>query len=227
VARYLAVLLAGSAALLTLPASAATVKLDVTVTSGAGNMFSAPIFTFTNLSDAGVDIAEVSVNGGPPWDYAWDAPTGSVYDLLDPAGGTRTILIGEERTTDGNNGCTASIAYGLTSFDSGDFFRVALDPEAGGCGSAVIDIRSFLNRDTIGIGVLFSNGISLASNDWAFELIDPLGSPNADDNQLYRMQLSAVIPNAVPEPATWGLMIAGFAMVGTAMRRRKTRIAFA
>lgn len=30
---------------------------------------------------------------------------------------------------------------------------------------------------------------------------------------------------AVPEPATWGLMIAGFAMVGAAARRRTTRIA--
>ena len=28
--------------------------------------------------------------------------------------------------------------------------------------------------------------------------------------------------NAVPEPATWGLMIAGFGMVGTAARRRRT-----
>lgn len=225
--RHLALLLAGSAALFTTPALAATVKLDVTVTSGAGNIFSAPIFTFTNLSDAGFDIADVSVNGGPPWDYAWAGPVGGLYEILNPAGGTRSILIGEERATDGNNGCTASIAYGLTSFDSGDFFRVALDPEAGGCGSAVIDIRPFLNADMIGIGVTFANGVILSGNDWVFELVDPLGSPNADDNQRYRLQLSAVIPNAVPEPATWGLMIAGFAATGAAMRRRKVSIAFA
>lgn len=225
--RHLAVLLAGSAALLTVPTSAATLKLDVTVTSGAGNMFSAPIFTFTNLSDAPFQVAEVSVNGGPPWDYAWDGPQGTPYELLTPAGGTRNILVGEERTSDGNNGCTASIAYGLTSFDAGDVFRVALDPEAGGCGSAVVDIRSFLNADAIGIGVKFGNGIMLSGNDWAFELIDPAGSPNADDNQRYRLQLSAVIPNAVPEPASWGMMIAGLGLVGTAMRRRVSGVAFA
>jgi hypothetical protein len=224
--RHLAVLLATSAALLAVPASAATMKLDVTVTSSAGNIFSAPIFTFTNLSDPGFDIAEVSVNGGPPWDYAWDAPS-APHSILNPAGGTRSILIGEEASSDPNNGCTASIAYGLTSFNSGDFFRVALDPEAGGCGSAVVDVRSFLNADQIGIGVKFSNGTTLSGNDWAFELIDPLGSPNADDNQRYRLQLSANIANAVPEPATWGMMIAGFAAVGAGQRRRKAVLAIA
>ena len=32
---------------------------------------------------------------------------------------------------------------------------------------------------------------------------------------------------AVPEPATWGLMIAGFGLVGGTMRRRRARVAFA
>ena len=32
---------------------------------------------------------------------------------------------------------------------------------------------------------------------------------------------------AVPEPATWGLMIAGFGLVGAAMRRRQTAVRFA
>lgn len=34
--------------------------------------------------------------------------------------------------------------------------------------------------------------------------------------------LDGVSLTAVPEPATWGLMIAGFAMVGAAARRRRT-----
>ena len=32
---------------------------------------------------------------------------------------------------------------------------------------------------------------------------------------------------AVPEPSTWAMMMVGFAVVGSAMRRRRTRIAFA
>lgn len=31
------------------------------------------------------------------------------------------------------------------------------------------------------------------------------------------------IPSAVPEPATWAMMLAGFGLVGTTMRRRKLR----
>ena len=38
----------------------------------------------------------------------------------------------------------------------------------------------------------------------------------------------AVVPGAVPEPATWGLMLAGFGIVGGAMRRRqRTSVSFA
>jgi len=33
--------------------------------------------------------------------------------------------------------------------------------------------------------------------------------------------------SAVPEPATWGMMIGGFALVGASMRRRKTAVSFA
>ena len=37
---------------------------------------------------------------------------------------------------------------------------------------------------------------------------------------------AAFISNAIPEPASWALMIAGFGLVGGAMRRRKTTVAF-
>ncbi len=35
------------------------------------------------------------------------------------------------------------------------------------------------------------------------------------------------LPGAVPEPATWAMMIGGFALAGAAMRRRKTAVSFA
>ena len=37
--------------------------------------------------------------------------------------------------------------------------------------------------------------------------------------------VNSVFPSAVPEPATWGLMIAGFGLVGVASRRRRTVVA--
>jgi uncharacterized protein YjiK len=46
-------------------------------------------------------------------------------------------------------------------------------------------------------------------------------------NQSYLVKLSYTGPGAVPEPATWAMMIAGFGLVGSAMRRRKTSVRFA
>ncbi len=37
----------------------------------------------------------------------------------------------------------------------------------------------------------------------------------------------AMTPGPVPEPATWAMMIIGFALVGASMRRRKTAVSFA
>lgn len=39
--------------------------------------------------------------------------------------------------------------------------------------------------------------------------------------------LDAISVTAVPEPATWGLMILGFGAVGATLRRRSTKVAFA
>lgn len=43
------------------------------------------------------------------------------------------------------------------------------------------------------------------------------------------LKLESAAPAAVPEPATWALMVAGFGLVGGAVRRRRraTRVAFA
>lgn len=45
------------------------------------------------------------------------------------------------------------------------------------------------------------------------------------DNVRFGQGLAAT--PAVPEPATWAMMIAGFGLVGGAMRRRSTKVAFA
>ena len=38
---------------------------------------------------------------------------------------------------------------------------------------------------------------------------------------------ASVVTDAVPEPATWAMMISGFAVVGASMRRRKVQLGFA
>ena len=205
------------------PASAKLLKLEATVTSAAGAAFSAPILTFNNLSDPGNRITGVSVNGGAPWDWIIVGAAGTPYEILDPAGGTRTLITGQEALVDTNDGCTSSLSYGLTSFDAGDSVRFSADPESPGCGSAVVDIRSFLTGGTLSIGVTFDDGTTLSGNVWAKETPD-LSQEYMDE--LYRLTLEARFADPVPEPASWAMMIGGFALTGGAMRRRKVALAF-
>ncbi|MGF7171640.1 hypothetical protein FHS91_003340 [Sphingobium xanthum] len=46
-------------------------------------------------------------------------------------------------------------------------------------------------------------------------------------NGLAMVNFLATTSGAVPEPATWGMMIGGFALAGAAMRRRKVAVRFA
>ncbi|MDW8414264.1 MAG: PEPxxWA-CTERM sorting domain-containing protein [Thermaurantiacus sp.] len=45
-----------------------------------------------------------------------------------------------------------------------------------------------------------------------------------DNVSVPRVIYSAMAGRAVPEPATWGLMIAGFGLVGAALRRRRATV---
>ncbi len=55
---------------------------------------------------------------------------------------------------------------------------------------------------------------------------NPAGSnplwPSVDD-----LQLGTAVTDAIPEPASWAMMISGFGLAGMAMRRRRVNIAFA
>ena len=58
--------------------------------------------------------------------------------------------------------------------------------------------------------------------------LNPLGGIQNDRLSLDNLTFaSSTVTAAVPEPATWAMMIAGFGLVGGAMRRRSTKIAFA
>ena len=57
-----------------------------------------------------------------------------------------------------------------------------------------------------------------------------LGVDALAGNGSYRAKTSFIATNYVPEPATWAMMIFGFGLVGSAMRRqsvRSTKVRFA
>ncbi len=66
------------------------------------------------------------------------------------------------------------------------------------------------NRDIYGYAI-YAGEVLLTSGT-----LDTTGAPSGT------VKFDAPV-NGVPEPATWGLMLAGFAMVGVAARRRSTR----
>ena len=52
------------------------------------------------------------------------------------------------------------------------------------------------------------------------------GHPGGSGGSRWGTWIASVNAGAVPEPATWAMMIAGFGLVGGAMRRRRTTVAF-
>ncbi len=222
------VLATGLVMALATSANAGVRSLEATVTNPtAGTIFSFPLFTFTNLSSAGQQVTGVTVSAlGIQWDWVNSEMSGP-YGMLLPTDGVRTLVTGQEaaNTNAGqDNGGPTAIAYTLTSFDPGEVFRFAADPEQANGTPDVIDVRPFLSTGGISITATFANGSVLSGANWAFELIDNNASPTADTNQLYRLTLSEAFADpgpGVPEPAAWALMIGGFGLAGAALRRRR------
>ena len=66
-------------------------------------------------------------------------------------------------------------------------------------------------------------GLDLAAFDaigWNLSTT-PTGSYTRSTSQIY-----ADLRNAIPEPASWAMMLSGFGLIGAAMRRRRTAISF-
>lgn len=64
-------------------------------------------------------------------------------------------------------------------------------------------------------GFLGINGQSIASASFTV---------NGTIQDVRQIRLDEVVATAVPEPASWAMMIGGFGLLGGAMRRRKTRV---
>lgn len=133
-----------------------------------------------------------------------------------------------------------------SSFPSGDFFEVLLDGvllasispnNASGtlsiAGPAVLiagpapfgygDSAPFFNRDTAWAVTVSNFSHSSANAVFTFR-VNGLGWQGGADESFGLDNLVISIPRvdgAVPEPTTWAMMLAGFGIVGSAIRRRR------
>lgn len=166
-------------------------------------------FSFKNTSDAGEKIVG----------FGFDMSTITAEDLIfDTEGGGSTPLTpqGNTATTTGlvtpafipDNAKAFSLAF--TDFNPGETFAYRIDVDVG-FGGAISSQR------LIGAKVYFDydNGTRVEG----FLRAVP-GQANASTFVTDR-----IVNTAVPEPATWALMITGFGLAGSAVRRsRRTQV---
>lgn len=88
----------------------------------------------------------------------------------------------------------------------------------------------FIQTNNAGYGVLTpfstSTGFISGINTLAFQLLDP-GVPGALRVDQLRGTADLGNVNPVPEPTSWALMIIGFGVIGSTMRRRVTTVSYA
>lgn len=139
------------------------------------------------------------------------------------AQGTRSIdLSGNDK---------GSISQLLTDLVIGQKYRVAFslagNPDGGG--STKVAVASDGGSQT-GVFSFSNTGTSRANMGWQTQVFDFTATAltanltfSASVNDPYGPALDNVSISAVPEPATWGLMILGFGAIGAFLRRRAPR----
>lgn len=88
---------------------------------------------------------------------------------------------------------------------------------------------SFPSKNCDQISTTFDSGISqTAFFYFSDNALKTNGSYNSSYGSNFRLTVAgAPSPAALPEPASWAMMIAGFGAIGCAMRRRKIPVRFA
>ncbi|MFT3976389.1 MAG: PEPxxWA-CTERM sorting domain-containing protein [Sphingomonas bacterium] len=133
-----------------------------------------------------------------------------------------TTLLGMNITASGGHNSWANYDYAATSFTLSNVNMPITGP--GGIGSAQ-NITVNMNGEQLKLD--FVTPVPINGS-----LLSMTSAQTQGNNHLRWLASGSVtatpIAAAVPEPATWALMIVGFGMVGAAMRRRsKTSVRFA
>ncbi|MEG3122328.1 FxDxF family PEP-CTERM protein [Sphingomonas sp. GB1N7] len=163
------------------------------------------------------------------------APSAQAAQFLTITGPSGTY--GDDAVTCANNGVfcsftrtftfTTPVGYNLASSDISslltgnnmatniDFTTVTLNGvNFNNLSSGVQEFRNLLNQTLVAGGV---NTLFVSGN------VGAAGSTEPADASFSGNLSFATVTAAVPEPATWGLMVVGFGMIGSAARGRKAK----
>jgi hypothetical protein len=86
-----------------------------------------------------------------------------------------------------------------------------------------------IGNSFLGIGFIARTGDNtFTGTNFRFEREGPLpgGGSRLTTAFAPTFSVTQVVPSAVPDAATWAMMLAGFGMVGGALRARRTRVGF-
>lgn len=179
-------------------------------------------FTGQSLSaNPGVDCpggaASACVVGNPTGPLTLDPSSPNVFITGDGANPTSPVLSGTP-TFNGPIAVWFDVDQYGVGFDGGYFNAV------GSTGITAFDragnILGTVSNEGLGIeflGLVTNNGIAEIAGVF-LDLVGPEPAGFAIDNLRFGKVGQVVVPGGVPEPATWLQMIAGFGLVGVAMR---------
>ncbi len=223
---------AAAAALMTAPAQAAVIA-TLNFTQPTGTVFSnQSIDVYLRLTlDPSSDALTSDAGGTPTSGFDPTSYTGPI-DLTDPntrivfneffeCSGTFTAVCGDGPPYDFTFSYAQPNFIGPVDFNlqPGDSFEWLFGTFTPTGGNAPAGTYTFYNAGAI--VQLYNPGADL--NDPSDDLFDSITlaqtCPGEDAACAFTRQVLAA-PDGVPEPAAWALMLAGFGLVGSAMRRR-------
>ncbi len=107
--------------------------------------------------------------------------------------------------------------------DGGGLFTVLLD----GVQVGSFDFGS-IAQGTTRSSISFTTDLTAGEHMLSLQVVRPFGPAKNIRSQYWdNVSLDLAPTAAVPEPATWAMMIVGFAMIGATLRRRSTAVSFA
>ncbi|MBN8818477.1 MAG: PEP-CTERM sorting domain-containing protein [Sphingomonas sp.] len=172
-------------------------------------------FNIASLAGQTITSATLTFYGG---NGVNTSSTSETLGLFDYTGSINALLSDQSSVgvfTDLGNGAS----YGTAEIAAGAIqqFSVTLTQ------AAIANLNAAANSQS-DTRFVIGGSLQSVSGPWANEQLFAIFGPQTALSPAAYLTLETT---AVPEPASWALMIAGFALVGSALRRTKSRVRFA